>query len=309
MRLHIECQLDVYVHERGYPLTPAELRLALAAGEAGHVLRRRNLLVDSGFEAIRGAMVGGEGNPIVASTAYSPQTRDLLFVQKQKLGVSVSPTRPVEADLSLDSGPGDVPVVFVPVPVSGASSPIQRTLNTNFPGTPAPWNVAMSGLLYPTDLVGETITEEGLFTADDKLVARALIAAQAAGTATFSGQPSDTETLTIDDGFGTTEVFEFDDDVTSTPGNIPVTIGASTEDTIDNLVTAIAGTGLQIDATRNLLVAELTHQRGSALGNQALATTSGQIAVVGMSGGNNGLLIDGSIAHQFSHTITFQRES
>lgn len=64
-------------------------------------------------------------------------------------------------------------------------------------------------------------------------------ARRAQGSLTFSGQPADAEELILDDGRNTV-TFEADDDGSITAGNVSVTIGSDAEETLDNLLTAIA---------------------------------------------------------------------
>lgn len=64
-------------------------------------------------------------------------------------------------------------------------------------------------------------------------------------TLTQSGQPNDTDTVTIDDGNSTPVVFEFDSNSTFTGGRTQVVIGATAAATLRNLRAAIQG---RIDA-------------------------------------------------------------
>jgi hypothetical protein len=72
----------------------------------------------------------------------------------------------------------------------------------------------------------------------------------AVGTITFDGaaNPSDTETVTLDDGVTGPIVFEFDvpDGIT---GDVAVTIGGTAADTLANLKAAIEGTALDVVVT------------------------------------------------------------
>lgn len=59
------------------------------------------------------------------------------------------------------------------------------------------------------------------------------------GGFSFTGQPSDGETVTITSNEGLPATFEFESGGGVAAGNIPVTIGASTSDTADNLFSAM----------------------------------------------------------------------
>jgi cysteine-rich repeat protein len=111
-------------------------------------------------------------------------------------------------------------------------------------------------------------------------------------------QVSDNDTFTINDGFGTIAVFEFDKNA-SGPTDASMTnivITTSNSETADQLHTkirtAIDGTpSLRINATdggNNLVL--LTHERKSSLGNQLITDTvnSSDFVVSGMVGGAGG---------------------
>jgi hypothetical protein len=115
----------------------------------------------------------------------------------------------------------------------------------------------------------------------------------ATGSIVFDGgaQPSDTETITIGDGVDT-ETFEFDNDASYTPGNIPVTIGATAALTLANLETAIeANLGITgtIDTGATDPTLNLENDTSGPDGNVAMSTTGAAITVTGMSGGGTGV--------------------
>ena len=73
------------------------------------------------------------------------------------------------------------------------------------------------------------------------------------GTLELLDQPLDGDQFQVDDGT-TTVTFEFNSGGGVDPGAIPVAIGASLEDTMDNLVTAVNGSALDIVASATVLV-------------------------------------------------------
>ncbi len=62
------------------------------------------------------------------------------------------------------------------------------------------------------------------------------------GGFSFTGQPSDGDTVTVTNGKGESVKFEFESGGGVTPGNVSVTIGATSTDTADNLNGAMLGT-------------------------------------------------------------------
>lgn len=129
---------------------------------------------------------------------------------------------------------------------------------------------------------------------------------QAKGDISLTAQPTDTEIVTISDGIVVT-VFEFDDNVTVSPGNITVTIGATLSDTANNLRDAINGlAGVSIDASRisftgpvNEVVLLVNTVAGTA-GNVLITTTGVNVTPTGMSGGD----VNHSTLGQFLPVIT-----
>lgn len=124
---------------------------------------------------------------------------------------------------------------------------------------------------------------------------------RAQGTLTFSGQPADTETIVIGDGTNT-QTFEFDDDSSVTAGNITVTIGATAEDTLDNLVTAITDEAPSIADARDPLLVDATKASSTVINlkatlvgtaaNVTVVSTAGNITPTGLTGGVDGGQID-----------------
>ena len=122
------------------------------------------------------------------------------------------------------------------------------------------------------------------------------------GSLDFSGQPADTDVITI---YGV--VFEFDNDSTTTSPNIPVTIDVDLPTTLGNLKTAIeanvAALGIISGSTLNLV----STSTGTA-GDSSITATCSVLTPTGMSGGVNGVvgtyssngIYDGMIGYQSS---------
>lgn len=117
----------------------------------------------------------------------------------------------------------------------------------------------------------------------------------ATGTITFSGNnnPSDGETLTIDDGTSVT-IFEFDSNTLITPGRILVPIGGSAAATMVNLVNLVnAHTKIfaGVNGLSAIAAANLTHTQPGSLYNLPITETGVNIAVTGMTGGDDTVII------------------
>lgn len=74
------------------------------------------------------------------------------------------------------------------------------------------------------------------------------IGVRAFGTIQYTGQPADGDTITIGTG-----VYEFDNNAVTTPGNLPVAIGADDDETFGNLVTQILATSAFVEASQTAL--------------------------------------------------------
>lgn len=109
------------------------------------------------------------------------------------------------------------------------------------------------------------------------------------GELTFTDNPSDGDTVTINDGFGTIVVFEFDDDDAITEGNVAVEIESSAALNATALRTAInAQTELGVTAAfGGAGIIRLTNDETGALGNQAITATEASefLTIEGLSGG------------------------
>jgi hypothetical protein len=106
----------------------------------------------------------------------------------------------------------------------------------------------------------------------------------ATGTISFSANPSDADTVTISDGIFEV-VFEFDSNSSVVANRTAVTIGASRNDTAENLKVAIEASGLLITATRASFVVTLTNDQMGATGNVDLVQDGANITASGMGGG------------------------
>lgn len=110
------------------------------------------------------------------------------------------------------------------------------------------------------------------------------------GTVALSAQPADGNTVTISDGTHTASVFEFDDNAAVSGTNIAVTIGASKEATIANLIIAINAitTNLTVTASPSVPADNICHLTADAKDfthNVTITKVGANIAVTGMSGG------------------------
>src|SRR5689334_139926 len=108
----------------------------------------------------------------------------------------------------------------------------------------------------------------------------------ATGTITLSGQPADGNTVTISDG-RTFQTFEFDNNAAVTAPNTTVTIGASKEDTLDALRTAIGAYGFTLSTSdaSGLATVTYTSTEPTIAANVTWAKSGANIAVTGLTGG------------------------
>ena len=126
----------------------------------------------------------------------------------------------------------------------------------------------------------------------------------ATGSITFTGQPDDGDTVTIDDGT-TTVTFEFDTGDGVTPGNVAVLIGATTQDTADNLEAAIDSSALDVDAVDATVTdprVGIIHGSIGVGGNETITTDSGAVTVTGMQFGS------GDIGDESVRRVLFEPE-
>lgn len=278
---------------------------------AGRVIRdHSNLIVDQALGAIAAFIAGAKGQPTVGGDTYlpldlnNPPSSDMvhdLFVTSLQVTEKSNPSEPSGSDTSLE-GTVD-PNNNDGLEFSG------NGLNITYPSQ---GTVVFAGVINETERKGETFTEEGLITRDGTLFARTLIAQPATGSVTFDGghQPSDGETVTIHDGIQGF-VFEFDDGGgISAQSDIAVSIGTTVIDTLNNFVSEVNGSGLNISAVAAQTVepqAALVNTVRGAAGNQQITTTGANISVSGMSGGRDPIEKTANIGLQFEHTIKVER--
>ena len=116
---------------------------------------------------------------------------------------------------------------------------------------------------------------------------------RAMGVLTFSGQPSDAQIVTIEDGVNDAVVFEFDDDSSIVAGRVSVTIGTDAEATLDNLLAAINAQGdptlatgfdsFQINGTKEgATIINLKNIKVGSAGNITITENADNFAVTGM---------------------------
>ena len=111
-------------------------------------------------------------------------------------------------------------------------------------------------------------------------------ATPAMGTITFAGDPLDTETFTISDGAGNTEIFEFDDNASVTGGNISIAITAGNNNMMaTDTQLAIAGSSLAITAADVGSDVNLTNNAAGLAGNVAITGTPTNVTLAGMANG------------------------
>ena len=157
--LGVQGILRITEHSFREILSPEKLVWAIQNGIA-RPLRVSNMVVDVGLDAIMAMLGGCQGSPTVGGTVMSPATTVDLAVKQMRITDQAAPTAPASTDVWLEGTPvwtGDV--------LGGGDS----TLVVTYPGS---GQVKFSTLIPGPDLDGITLTEEGLFTYNDKLVAR-----------------------------------------------------------------------------------------------------------------------------------------
>lgn len=114
----------------------------------------------------------------------------------------------------------------------------------------------------------------------------------ATGTVALSANPSDADTVTINDGV-TTKIFEFDNNASVGGGHVLVTIGADAAATAAALATAIAG-ALTITVVVTDATCALTNTVLGTAGNHTITKSGATITVTGMAGGLTAELVAGA---------------
>ena len=130
---------------------------------------------------------------------------------------------------------------------------------------------------------GANVTVSGFTGGDDP--------SPSTGAITLSSQPTDQDTITIDDG-SNSQVFEFDDNNSqNTAGSILVAIGSDVQETGTNLEAAINNSTLAVTANRdpdlNSEIVDILHDSDGA-NNTTIQTSGGGLSASGLSGGAAG---------------------
>lgn len=140
-----------------YPLPPKLLRAAIRHGIAFPVFETENLVTDIGLDSFVALLGGGQGGPSVGGDAISPANIEDVFAVEMRITDQVAPTAPAGTDVALE---GATEASFT---IGGANLIVTY---------PSAGKVQFSGTVGPTELNGQTLTEEGLFNANGRLVAR-----------------------------------------------------------------------------------------------------------------------------------------
>ncbi|CAB5079683.1 hypothetical protein UFOVP141_3 [uncultured Caudovirales phage] len=113
---------------------------------------------------------------------------------------------------------------------------------------------------------------------------------KATGSLAIGTNPAGGKTLTISDGVHSATVFEFYTEGEVAEGHVGVLIGATKEDTMAALVTAINGVTTTLTVTATAAgtpdhTCTLANDNYTHVGNVNITTTAADIAIVGMAGG------------------------
>jgi hypothetical protein len=142
---------------RDTPLSSEELVAAILRGLAVPVFRS-NLVVDIGLQALTALLGGGQGSPPLGVT---PATFGDLAVEEMRITDQATPTAPAAVDWGLEG----TPVYTFNVQPGVADG----TLVVTYPST---GHVKFSGLIPLGVAIANPLTEEGLFSYNNKLIAR-----------------------------------------------------------------------------------------------------------------------------------------
>lgn len=112
------------------------------------------------------------------------------------------------------------------------------------------------------------------------------------GVVTFSGQPTDADTVSIDDG-DTSVTYEFDNNNSGTSGNRLVQIGDDAAETAQNFRDAVNNAGQSLSATYTAAGqsdtgdyhVRVVHQNTGTDGNNAMGGTATNVDTTGLDGG------------------------
>lgn len=137
-----------------------ELRKAIRDG-AAIVVHRSNMIVNVGLEALAALLGAGYGTPTVGGTPFDPVTIRNVAVGYMRITDQVAPTDPAEGDTALEGT-----IRWTGHVQTGIGDSL---LNVTYPSI---GEVNFRTLIPAGDLIGYTLTEEGLFTLDGlKLIA------------------------------------------------------------------------------------------------------------------------------------------
>lgn len=178
------------------------------------------------------------------------------------------------------SGPGGTPDRTFKVGdsynVSGVLTPVRAVDNLIVGGT----YIGQQDTTYRLEVVRGGLFDRTVVEQPDiNYMARKHNAVYSKSVITFSGNPSDGQTVTLNDGF-TTVVFEFDNNAAVTGSNVAVTIGGSQAATVDNLLAAIQGTALDATAVETTAGVAITVTLKNLANDITSGDTSGVIATV-----------------------------
>lgn len=134
------------------------------------LVEHNNLVVDFGVETIAGLIAAGYGSPTIDGNVMSAGTMRNFTVSKMLITDQASPTAPAAGDVSLEGTEvwtGDVEAAF------------DSLLVVTYPSS---GKVNFGTLIPSTELNGTTITEAGLFSDLDLLIARVIFEKEKLGT-------------------------------------------------------------------------------------------------------------------------------
>lgn len=166
-----------------------------------------------------------------------------------------------------------------------------------------------------TDAANQLVSGLIKITSSDPITRRAgfilrggtIVDAPAVGSIELTANPSDGETITVDDGVNPAVTFEFESGGGVGVGNVAVTIGIDSDVTTANLLTELQGAALDITSAldgSNPSKINLTNDANGPTGNIPLTTTSGSVTLVGMAGGVLNLAGDANTGYIVGIEIT-----
>jgi len=176
------------------------------------------------------------------------------------------------------SGPGGTPDrVFKAgdsYNITGVATPVRAVDNLIVSGT----YIGQQDTTYRLEVVRGGLFDRTVVTQPDiNYLARKHNAVYSNSVITFSGNPSDGQTVTLDDGFNSV-VFEFDNNASVTGTNTAVTIGGSQAATVANLLAAIQSSVLDATAVETTAGSVITVTLKNLANSITSGDTSGVIA-------------------------------